>query len=411
MTTLTALPDAIERDRAVALALLKPSKRDLDYGLALHRECLVAESYSLGLHAPVDAEALDREAASGASASEWSDLFEDHLMLNWTSTPELLAQYRQAWETSGVGCLFINAGEEGNRPERLLKRLARYTALIDTLPDLLARATTAEQIRANHRAGKRSLCFALNGVPLPGRCENVQDELREIRTFARLGVRMMHLTYQRRNPIGDGCGEINDGGLSHFGHAVVGELNRLGVVIDLAHTGWKTCLDVAKTTQRPVLVSHSAVHALSGHLRAKPDNVIRAVLDTGGTMGITNYPDFLGLSGDLSALLEHIDYMVRTFGEDSVTIGTDDAYKTTDAAETLETLQWPAARERWEGLWPNETPGSDPRWTSPELHQSMAWTNWPLYTVGMVMRGYRDETIAKILGGNLLRVIAANTER
>src|SRR5690606_26380862 len=137
--------------------------------------------------------------------------------------------------------------------------------------------------------------------------------LREIRVFAQLGVRMMHLTYKRRNAIGDGCGEPHDGGLSDFGHAVVAEMNRLGVMIDLAHTGWQTCRDAARATKRPLLVSHSAVHALSAHIRAKPDDVIRAVLGTGGTMGITNVPAFLGGSGDIRAFLEHLGYMVRTF--------------------------------------------------------------------------------------------------
>lgn len=411
MNTPNALTQAMQRDRGVALALLNPSRRDLEYGLALHRECLVAESYSLGLHAPVDVKELNREIESGASAAECNDLMEDQIMLNWMSNADLLADYQRAWEVSGVSCLFLNAGEEGNNPQRLLKRLARYTWLIDTLPDFLGRATSAAQVRGNHRDGKRTICFALNGVPLPGRNENVQDELREIRVFAQLGVRMMHLTYQRRNPIGDGCGEINDGGLSDFGRAVVAEMNRLGVIVDLAHTGWKTCLDVAKITERPVLVSHSAVHALNAHIRNKPDTVIRAVLETGGTMGITNYPSFLGLTGDICAFLEHIDYLVQKFGDDSVTIGTDDAYKQPGFFELLEEVQWPRSRERWEGLWPIPHPGSDSRWSDPKLWQSLSWTNWPLFTVGMVMRGYSDETIRKILGGNLLRVVEANEQK
>ncbi len=404
------LTDAMRRDRDVALALLKPSSRDLEHGLTLHRECFVAESYSLGLQAPIDPTALNRLAEEGASAFEWKDLLEEQIKLNWTSTAELRNEYQRAWEASGVSCQFVNAGEESNQPLRLLKRLARHTRLVDTLPALLARATSADQIRASHRDGKRAICFAFNGVPLPGRNESVQDELREIRVFAQLGVRMMHLTYQRRNLLGDGCGEICDGGLSDFGHAAVAEMNRLGVIIDLAHTGWRTCLDAARATKRPLLVSHSTVHALSGHIRAKPDEVIRAVLDTGGTMGITNVPSFLGGGGDIRDFIEHLDYMVRTFGDDSVTIGTDSPYMLPGHLQQLEEvkLNSPRSRARWEKLWPANNPSSRPEWNKPEQKQSLSWTNWPLFTVGMVQRGFPEKTIRKILGQNLLRVVEGN---
>ena len=392
----------------VALDLLKPSQKDLHHGLELHQSCLVAESYSLGIHAPVDAEALNRELESGATAAEYKDLREEQLMIRWLDSPGLREDYRHAWEAAGVSCLFLNAGEEGNNPLVLLKRLARYTHLIDSLPGILSRAVSVEQILEARKNHKRSICLTLNGVPLAGCQQNVQDELLFIRVFAQLGVRMMHLTYNRRNPIGDGCGEPNDGGLSDFGHAVVGEMNRLGVIVDLAHTGWKTCLDTAKATRQPVVVSHSAVHALNDHIRAKPDEVIKAVLDTGGTMGITNYPAFLGRSGDLCAFIDHIDYMVRKFGAESVTIGTDRAYKHPETVSSHRTVQAPPrARTRWESLWPAGDALHSAKWQDQKMKQSLSWTNWPLFTVGLVQRGHSDETIRKILGENLLRVARA----
>lgn len=401
----------MRRQRKVALDLLKPSARDLEYGLALHRDAFVAESYSLGLHAPADIASLCREVEAGASAPEYNDLLGDQTMLGWASTEALRRQYRQTWEAAGVSCLLINAGQECNDPMRLLKRLARYTCLIDAMPDFLSRATGAGQILANYHAGKRSLCLTLNGIPLRGRQESVEDELGVIRVFAQLGVRMMHLTYNRRNAIGDGCGEPNDGGLSDFGHAVVAEMNRQGVIIDLAHTGWKTCLDTCKATRNPVLVSHSTVHALNAHVRAKPDEVIRKVLDTGGTMGITNVPAFLGGSGDIRAFLDHLDYMVKTFGDDSVTIGTDRAYKFPGADTLHEETRPPRSRSGWERLWPKNDPIFAEEWRKPAQIQSLAWINWPLFTVGLVQRGHGDETIRKILGLNLLRVLEANPSR
>jgi membrane dipeptidase len=217
---------------------------------------------------------------------------------------------------------------------------------------------------------------------------------------------MMHLTYNRRNPLGDGCGELRDGGLSDFGLAVVGEMNRLGVIIDLAHTGWQTCLDAARASNQPLVVSHSGAWELGRHARCKTDEVIRAVVDTGGTMGITNVPQFLGGKGDISTMLDHVDYVIKKFGVEAVTIGTDRSYRSRESADSEQKLS-PRLKKhtRWEGLRP---PGQEvhmPEWRRPEQVQSLAWTNWPLFTVGLVQRGYSDEDIAKIIGGNLLRVV------
>lgn len=398
---------AIQHCRQVALSLLKPSKRDLEAGFRIHRESLVIEPYSLGLQAPSFRHSIAKIIQQNASALEIQDQMGEDRVMNWLASEETLALYRQAWEAAGVSCLFLNSGVESNQPLQLLKRLALQTHLIDKMPDFLSRGTSAEQIEHNFRNGKRTICFALNGIPLAGRQLDLHDEISYIRVFAQLGAKAMHLTYNRRNLIGDGCGEPNDGGLSDFGQYVVDELNRLGILIDLAHTGWKTSLDVAKRTQSPVIISHSAIHALNAHIRCKPDNVIQAVVETGGIMGITNVPPFLGGSGDINAFLNHIDYAVAKFGADAVAIGTDHSYRLPGHNEELAGLPIPKRRTAWESLWPKTHLALRTNWETETMLQSMAWTNWPLFTVGLVQRGYSEETIRKILGENVLRVAKA----
>ena len=144
---------------------------------------------------------------------------------------------------------------------------------------------------------------------------------------------MMHLTYNRRNPIGDGCAEPANAGLSDFGRAVIAEMNKVGVIIDVAHSGWRTCQEAAEASARPIVSSHSACAALNHHHRCKPDDVMRAIADKGGTLGITNVPAFLGGSGCIDALLDHIDHAVQVVGVDHVTIGTDRAYVSCRARE------------------------------------------------------------------------------
>jgi membrane dipeptidase len=399
------LPDPIASAREIGLSLLKPSRRDLDYGLALHRESLVVESYGLGLHAPVRPDVINKAFTEGASPVELQDLREEMIMTGWATEDRLREEYRAAWEASGVTCMFLNAGEEGNDPLRLLKRLSRYVALADALPDILERAVTVAGIREAHAKGKRVLCLSGNGVPLTGNTFTVHDELRYLQVFANLGVRMMHLTYNRRNLLADGCAEPDNAGLSDFGRLAIREMNRLGLLVDVAHSGWKTCMEAARTSRAPVVISHSAMWELNHHVRCKPDEVIRAVVDGGGTIGITNVPAFLGGGGDLPALLDHIDCAVRKFGHQAVTIGIDSAYVSRWADEAARALlPRPVERPRWENCWPPGDAILLPEWHQPHQHQSMTSTNWPLITVGLVQRGHSDEAIRHIIGENMLRV-------
>jgi membrane dipeptidase len=152
-----------------------------------------------------------------------------------------------------------------------------------------------------------------------------------------------------------------------------------------------------------MVASHSTVAAVNKHIRSKPDNVIRAIADTGGYIGVCCIPRFLGGSGDIFAMMKHIDYVVKKFGSDHVAIGTDVAYTSQYAGgESSKVPSYRKARTRWEALWP-----PDEYKETPEMTQSMSWTNWPLFTVGMVQLGYSDEVIQKILGGNTLRVARA----
>ncbi len=214
---------------------------------------------------------------------------------------------------------------------------------------------------------------------------------------------MMHVTYNRRNMLGDGCAEPANSGLSDFGRAAIREMNRVGVMVDVAHSGWQTSLEAAKASSKPMVASHSGCVAVNRHIRCKPDEVIRAIADSGGYVGICCIPSFLGRGGDIVAFLDHIDHIVKRFGAEHVAIGTDIAYTSVHATEeNRKAGPRPRSRTRFEAFWP---PESRPSSRSPGL--TLEWTNWPIFTVGMVQRGYSDTDIQKILSGNVLRVARA----
>ena len=392
--------EQIQHAREVALGILKPSSKELEHGLELHRSSIVFDGYGFAPRAALDGDAIRAAMEAGASRIEIQDMREDMSMTRCVIDAAERAEVIQGWEAAGVTCIFQNAGEEGQDPMRLIKRLARFTYVTDMMRDVISKAATPDDIAAAKQQNRHCLYFSGNGVPLRQHWVSVEDELRYVRIFFQLGIRMMHLTYQRRNMIGDGCAEPANAGLSDFGRSVVAEMNRVGVIVDVAHCGWQTSLDAAKASGRPMVASHTTCTAIHEHIRSKPDEVIRAIADTGGYVGICCIPRFLGGKGDVSSMLDHIDHVAKRFGTDHVAIGTDVAYTSRNAAEENKKIpRRPPARAEWRSLWPSDT-----YVTSPEARLSMAWTNWPLFTVGMVQRGYTDEEIRKIIGGNVLRV-------
>jgi membrane dipeptidase len=397
------LNDAIDAAWQAGLNALKPSATELDRGLKLHKESLVFDCYGFAPRCAVDGDAIAKAVSQGASDEELQDLKEDQGMTRCVVNAAERAEFELAWQAAGVTCIFQNAGEEGNDPLRLLKRLGRFTYLTDHLRDFLFKAVSPEDIASAKRAGKHALYFTGNGVPLAGDFKSAPDELRYVRLFFELGIRMMHVTYNRRNLLGDGCAEPANGGLSDLGRAAIAEMNRVGVIVDVAHSGWRTSLEAAQVSQRPIVASHTACDAVNHHIRAKPVEVIKAIVDGGGLVGICCIPSFLGGNGDIPAMLDHIGYVAQRFGVQHVGIGTDIAYTSSQAA--AENRKIPSVgprRTRYEALWPDGALGK-----RLPGEKSLAWTNWPLFSVGLVQRGYRDDDIRQILGLNMLRVAKA----
>lgn len=393
--------EVIQRGRAAALAVLKPSQRDLEHGLWLHAQSLVFDAYGFAPRAAIDAATYSKAFDDGASDAELQDLSEDMSMTRAVHDADERNEFEMAWRAAGVTCIFQNAGEECQAPLRLIKRLARFTYLTDMLPDLITKAATPEEIVAARAAGRGCLYLTGNGVPLAEDWLTPVDELKYVRIFFQLGIRMMHVTYQRRNMLGDGCGEPANGGLSDFGRQAIAEMNRVGVIVDVAHSGWQTSLEAARASEKPIAASHTTAAGLHHHIRSKSDEVLKAIAEKHGYVGVCCIPEFLGANGDLAAFLDHIDYMVKVIGVEHVAIGTDISYTSRNDVEQRKKLPKNPRKTRlkWASLWPPNAfvaaAGS---------RDSLMWTNWPLYTVGLVQRGYKDEDIQKILGLNALRV-------
>lgn len=214
-----------------------------------------------------------------------------------------------------------------------------------------------------------------------------------IRLLYKLGLRSLQLTYMERNHVGDGCLEPENRGLTNFGMQVVRECNRLGILIDCSHVGIRTTLDAAALSSKPIVISHTAVRAITENPRCVTDEQMKAVASKGGTIGITTFSPFIRTDRQptLDDYLDHYDYAIDLIGEDHVTFATD----------------WFDGKTKVNWATP---------WYYPEVTQGKQYgglgligfakrSELPLVVEGMLKRGYSAARIKKLMGGNFIRVL------
>jgi len=226
-----------------------------------------------------------------------------------------------------------------------------------------------------------------NGAP-------IEYDLNLLEVYHRLGVRAIQLTYNVKNQIGDGCLERTNAGLSDLGIAAIKEMNRLGILVDLSHTGEQTTLDAMDASEKPVVFTHANVKAVCDHPRNLTDKQMRKLADVGGVMGLNGFPAFVRAdtpAPTLDHLLDHLDYIVKKIGIDHAGLGLDYFHAPlADYQKRLVSGEWK----------PRDYP--PPPWNYPQGIEDASRLG--AIAPAMARRGYSDEDIMKVVGGNYLRV-------
>jgi membrane dipeptidase len=224
----------------------------------------------------------------------------------------------------------------------------------------------------------------------------VESNVRNLDTLYKEGTRCIQLTYNSRNLLGDGCTERTNAGLSDFGIAVVERMNELGIVVDLSHCGEATSRDGIQFSKRPPAFTHTMCKAVYDHVRAKPDDLIEAIADKGGMVGIATLGYFIGPTAEtnLDDYLRHVDHAVKVAGIDHVGLASDYSIRGIEATRTRENWYVPrltSFKPEYRVRWPPWIAELDP----PERFRNIAH--------GLAKRGYSAAHIEKILGGNWVR--------
>ena len=223
------------------------------------------------------------------------------------------------------------------------------------------------------------------------------SEVDDVNQYYYMGQRVSQLTYNSRNLIGTGSTDRSDGGLSDFGVAIVERMNQLGMAVDVSHCGDRTTLDAFELSKKPVLITHSNVRNLAGgHVRCKPDEAIKAMAKAGSVMGITGVRNFVSDKEPttLENVVDHIDYVAKMVGVEHVGIGSD---MDMDGYDDIPEPAYSALKAGYKSSYVFRDKLDADGFDHPKRIFDL--------TESLIRRGYSDDHIGMILGGNFKRVL------
>lgn len=392
-----------EADWNAGLAALDPTPAELERGLELHRQLTICEAYGFLPDTWSDeASEFRRNGLNGLSYVDYQRRLSLLRTIGAASSPETEYPVRAAIRQAGIHCIVQTVNDYGESLVCTVERIAALQHLCLSFPDLLFHAADSAGIERARATDSVAIIYSLTGMPIFGAGEMTDPArlLDWVQTWYSMGVRFMHMGYNRRNLFADGCTETNDGGLSELGRDLIGMMNRVGIIVDVPHSSRKTLLEACKLSTRPVVASHTGCKAVWNGARNKTDEEIKAIAETGGYVGIYSVPHLLGDDADIRLMLKHIRHAIDLVGPEHVVIGTDKGYNS-PGPKGLKPIP-----ERWRRLkaggW--NASANFGKMTNP-LQASLAWTNKPLLTVGLVQMGLSDDAIAAIHFGNLKRVL------
>jgi membrane dipeptidase len=230
------------------------------------------------------------------------------------------------------------------------------------------------------------------------------EDLDRVELFHKRGVRVIQLTHNRRNLVGDGCMEPGDAGLSTFGHKVIEALEHHKVVMDLSHASRRTTREAIAAATRPFLIGHTGCAALSDLPRCVTDESLRAMADKGGVAGIIFWPYLRRDTQPLAIdVIRHVEHVIDVCGEDHVGLGTDATLSATQRTPEFEKNNREMVADMEEqGIFERGRP-ADLYMFIPDLNDVR---RFEMLAAMLSKRGHPDARIAKILGGNFARVMS-----
>ena len=305
---------------------------------------------------------------------------------NWSE--KIFRQMR----AGGVDAVHVTIAYHENFRETVLN-IEAWNRQFERFPDLIFQGFTAADITLARQTGRTAIFF---GAQNPS-C--IEDDIGLVEVLHRLGLRFMQLTYNNQSLLASGCYEVEDTGLTRMGREVVAEMNRVGLVVDMSHSGERSTLDAIAHSSRPIAITHANPASWHPARRNKSDRVLQVLAQSGGMLGFSVYPHHLRGSSDCS-LRDFCEMVARTadlMGIGQIGIGTDLCQDQPDSVvDWMRAGRWTKTRDYGEGS--ADAPGFPPMptWFEDNRH------------FGAIAEGLRDvgmsgAEVEGIMGGNWAR--------
>jgi len=290
------------------------------------------------------------------------------------------------WLDDGVNYVSLNIGFDVLSWEASVQTLVAYRRRLQAMADkIIVIRTTADILQARAK-GKLAVSFDIEGA------NALNDDLGMVSAYHDLGVRQMLLAYNLNNAAAGGCHD-DDMGLTEFGSEIVEEMNRVGMIVDCSHAGYRTTIDMIERSATPAVFTHSNPVALCAHQRNILDDQIKLCAEKGGVVGINGMGIFLGENTvDDSVFADHACYVADLVGPDHVGVGLDYKPPSKTAPNLGEVLRsrpdyWPAGQ----------------RYDTPSI-KLVSPQQLPGICTILAKRGWSKADLTGFLGGNFMRV-------
>lgn len=259
--------------------------------------------------------------------------------------------------------------------------------------DFIVVCNGVRDILEAHETGRLAL------VPTLESATPIENELDRVDVLYGFGIRSLGIAYSEANALGSGLRETRDGGLTELGRQVVRRMNKLGMLIDAAHCGDQTTLDIIEESEHPIVISHAGARSLWNTRRLKPDNVLEAMTAKGGVLGIEAAPHTTLTEKhprhSIESCMEHFEYAVKLIGIDHVGFGPDTLFGDHVGLHHAYAAHFSIAQVLGSKKY-EEVEYVDGLENPADFPNLIRW---------LVKHGYSDADIAKVIGGNVLQVL------
>lgn len=304
---------------------------------------------------------------------------------NWSET--IFRQMREG----GVDAVHVTIAYHENFRETVAN-IEQWNSFFERFPDLIFQGKTGDDVRLARETNRTAIFFGFQN-PSP-----MEDDIRLLEILHTLGVRFMQLTYNNQSLLATGCYEKNDPGVTRMGREVIGEMNRIGLVVDMSHSAEGSTLEAIEISERPIVVTHANPAFWHPALRNKSNEVMQALGETGGMLGFSMYPHHLknGSECSLESFCEMIAAAAETMGIDHIGLGSDLCQDQPDSVvEWMRVGRWTKKIDYGEGSKSNAGFPPMPSWFNDNR-------DFGILEQGLVDFGFSPEGVAKIMGNNWL---------